>query len=1321
MLLGTRSARLLATISPLALSLALASPAAARTIIEPEIDVAQIIAAINTQTVGNSANIINSSLAVLNASVTAEVDNGTGSLDSINNVADSNSSIDFEDNTIFAIARGTDALNQIGSLDTIAAGPVDGAAIFNGGLTEAVDLHAQVTDSTLEANVFGSGAANLDTDFGSNLILAEGTFNRATSTIETTIPSPGELGDPIFGAGYIEPASNLGGGFTGTLVTAATLNVVNVQVNRDFESTLGATGDTAMVSGNEINFLRREDTDDVNPLSGNYGVDNNTISARGNGNVSDNSIFVREEIETDSGTETGSLLFEGNGAIANYQLSEDALGDGITALNEDSVINSRYVFGGVFGGATKLSGENLSLTQNNNTVESSARLNASRNEITIDGAMQLSGQFDWDSLGVAGHDQIIDLEEGFPGTASELFVAADFYIVNRQFAVDPGVTQTVYALTDNADISLELEDMDDNGSVDMSGNVVTAGVSGNSAQNIIGNATPDAAEGTSPVIDTVLASVNSQYVEEIDAESEVIDSIIRLDVGYNPRGGAVDGFGGFEGSSLTMANNTIASSASGNTGTSNVGLEGNTIDNSYNSEDAGATQTVDNSGAFLNADLDTDTYQVSAGTSVLNNQRSTGDLGGNVSALLGDVDAGNTIQLFVNAHPADDTNTETFDPTRDENDGLDGSSFEVTGNSMEAAATGNSFGSLIDHDASTTYTGSVGTLSQQVLEETNVASEAYANRIDVDLAVGDALGGPISDLSVRVDDNQIVARGTGNEVSTTTLVEANTFNGGAWTGFNDGSGLDDTASGAIQDGPDLNDTVDTTSTLNASLGAVTDQVLLSSAVFSLSDDNDILVDVANELNQGETVVIDIQGSSSVAGNTLGSQSRGNDAGNLVLLDVATTASSALGTGTGTGGLPEYGPLAGIVARQLTTGDGTAVDATTTGNDIVVRTGGLLTGSLDASGNRVIANAIGNLISNEVNVSALSLDVGPTTALITSSYIDDTDGEDDLYTDSSVFILNSQRNEGIDPEVERGAPVTATLDGESSIAVTTDRLTSSTASVDGNLMQATAAGNSADNRLVLDIGSGPIFADVLNRQGNSGDVTATNQGSSISLDVADGEGNGSDTTSANTNMTASLDSNQIGSAAFGSSVFNGISATAGSNFTPTNGTSSASTSPSTSNDSNGAMEAHGNMVVLNSQRTYGFDGDPVNISATTESASIALNVPGGMNGGSTSADGNRISAVATANDATNVINSVSGSGSGLPSATINNAQQVSFANVTATVTNATISTTVGGIGTGANLGGNTSVAGGTISASATGNSAVNRISSAGQSFTRSGSF
>ena len=390
MLLGTRSARLLATISPLALSLALASPATARTIVEPEIDVAQVIASITTQTPANSANIINASLAAVNSAVSATVSSGTGSLDSINNVADSNTSIAFEANTIFAIARGSDALNQIGTLDTGAAGDVDGAAIFNGGFTDSVDLDASVSDSTLAANITGSGSANLDTSFDSNLILAEGSFNNGVSTIETVIPGS-DLAYPVFSAGYIEAGSLLGGSFTGTLVTAATLNVVNLQVNIDCEST---NGDTASVADNTIELIRN--VTDGDPLGGSYAANNNSTAARANGNVSDNSIFVREEIETGGGTETGSLLFEGNGAIANYQLSTNDVGGALSAENSDSTIQAQFGLA-FFGGGAKTSGENLSIELSDNTVESSARLNASRNEITVDGGMQLDGQFTWEA------------------------------------------------------------------------------------------------------------------------------------------------------------------------------------------------------------------------------------------------------------------------------------------------------------------------------------------------------------------------------------------------------------------------------------------------------------------------------------------------------------------------------------------------------------------------------------------------------------------------------------------------------------------------------------------------------------------------------------------------------------------------------------------------------------------------------------------------------------------------------------------------------------------------------------------------------------
>ena len=151
-----------------------------------------------------------------------------------------------------------------------------------------------------------------------------------------------------------------------------------------------------------------------------------------------------------------------------------------------------------------------------------------------------------------------------------------------------------------------------------------------------------------------------------------------------------------------MNGNAIAAGATANAGTSSVGLAANTIDNSYDSDD-GAGQSVDNSGAFLssnrgNVASSDEEFLVSAGTSVLNSQRTVGGDGSStVDALL----SNNLIQLFVNAHPDDSSNPQqTTDNFPGSGDSIDGSSFEISGNLMEAAAGGNSFASAIDHDLS---------------------------------------------------------------------------------------------------------------------------------------------------------------------------------------------------------------------------------------------------------------------------------------------------------------------------------------------------------------------------------------------------------------------------------------------------------------------------------------------------------------------------------------------------------------------------------------------------------------------------------------------
>jgi len=214
---------------------------------------------------------------------------------------------------------------------------------------------------------------------------------------------------------------------------------------------------------------------------------------------------------------------------------------------------------------------------------------------------------------------------------------------------------------------------------------------------------------------------------------------------------------------------------------------------------------------------------------------------------------------------------------------------------------------------------------------------------------------------------------------------------------------------------------------------------------------------------------------------------------------------------------------------------------------------------------------------------------------------------------------------------------------------------------------------------------------------------------------------------NDNPVVTMNGNQIGSTATGSRATNQISATAAVGFddvAPSGGLLSpaAIVAPSGSFLHNGFADAHGNLVILNTQTSYGIPTDggvtPVAYQSSVGDAEIALNAPGETNNGALTMDGNAIVAASQANSASNSITASAAVG-GLPSATIVNQQSSLGASVQSTVTDSTISM---GIGAGGSLdGGRISMSGNAIGASGAVNSGSNTISAPGQTFTRTSTF
>ena len=383
--------------------------------------------------------------------------------------------------------------------------------------------------------------------------------------------------------------------------------------------------------------------------------------------------------------------------------------------------------------------------------------------------------------------------------------------------------------------------------------------------------------------------------------------------------------------------------------------------------------------------------------------------------------------------------------------------------------------------------------------------------------------------------------------------------------------------------------------------------------------------------------------------------------------------------------------------------------------------------LAVSGNRILSNAAGNQIANGLVLDAGSLNqITTSTTGANLSAADNGNNDLDLGVASAgAFILNSQRNEALDPgsstaPVEAGPTVVAYLGNEiepNSITVNVGDgvalgdFTNGSLEVLGNALVATARANDASNQLAIGVTSGGADGGILNSQINSGAVGAVNGFSSITSNLL---GDANDT------VSVSMEGNQIGSSAIGSNANNALSTAASASFagTAASGGTVASVGSSAGNVlNNGDIDANGNLALLNSQVSYAPEGSD-GIAAATVESSIALNAGGDTVDGSYSLSGNAITANAGANTASNSIAASSGTG-GLPSATLVSVQKSTGVTVGAVVGGNSIAGTIGG--TGALLGGSASISGNGIGATATINSGTNTIGSAGQSYTRTASF
>ena len=1308
--------------SKLAISLGLlalalpAAPAGAQTIVEP------IINPISPVSVDGSAGSLvpghGTVNVILNDQGIAEVDGGDG-IDpgsSVNVIAIDNvlplsavvgvspaSAFQQDLNTIFAVANANVASNSIGLLP----GPggtettIDGAAILSMQAADAVDLYAESIGSDITGTVTGAGTATAS--FSGNAIEARGNFNQALSTIETVAYAdlfvPTDNGQLSFPGGPLAPEQ------------IASLNVMNVQLNHGFDAdTFDGDSDGPMALAEDSSLLFTRDVAPGTTIDGVYDLVANSILAQASSNLSDNSVLLRREIEfvNDNGspgdpsddfddTLAGTSLFEGTAVVTNIQASADTV-EGDASLQDavgiDSVVNGatmEFVFAqGTFGSPAIGTADGLNISVVGNEIESLSSLNGARNQVFFDGGIALDGL----PTALTGTEHVFEFALALPvGTL------ANYQTNNIQLAGsvddDPQNAQTGLARVLNASIVLGIEDADGMTAA-FNGNALVAGAVGNEAVNIVGNGID---EVTTSIVGTS-ASTNAQFIFEPEIDSNVGISgpeQITLQVGFDD---ATDiGFGGLLGTALSFQGNAATAQSAGNVFASETLFTAGSLEMSYTAGVANASGSValDQSAAILAVDAGA----VTASVQILDGREPGLDSNDpSVQAAISFTHLG----VFVN------------DPIAPAAAGLADSNVSVVGNALQSTAVGNSFSGVTalgtaGQLATTSFTGSTATASSQFSQGQIVSARVIASDLRVRLGAGTVAGENPSDLQVSVADNAIAALSQGNTSASTMLLSAQSITGGA---TDDANALIGSSTAPLQ-GPTLG--------INFLEGDAA--VLSFSNQFNHHGQGGASVVSDLEVTIGDgAAALELESSViAVTGNELVATTHGNFASNGIGIS-ALTATTA-----------RAGALAGIVSQQQSAAaepvpgvlDPPQYLANLNGSQLQVNLMDLLGSSVTVSDNRMAAdmaiNAVGNTIIAQVQ--SFDLDNGPAGSVLTA--IPTGDDVDLSVGSSAFFIANSQRNEALQPYDgdPAGPPTLAGTFAQvfvqfSSIATTVGSVTGGqndlSLAVNGNAIEGRLSSNDAVNQIGLSGQSGFVDAGILNHQVNSGSlgfvspafpgmttlsITTTLQGTT------------------NSDVAVQMLGNRIGYDLAGNKAVNTLSATMQTGFSGV-AAGGASIAASSFVHAPGEILASGNLVVLNTQSSYGVVDDegesvPQLLQADLSLATLGLEALGSTDGGSFRLEGNAIGSSAAANSASNTILASTTVGD-LPGATIVNHQQASGTSVVATAVDTSISLSLGSV-----TDGSATLSSNQIGTSATINNSSNTISAPGQTFTRTTSF
>jgi len=702
-------------------------------------------------------------------------------------------------------------------------------------------------------------------------------------------------------------------------------------------------------------------------------------------------------------------------------------------------------------------------------------------------------------------------------------------------------------------------------------NTISATLKGNTARTTI-----DLQSGDAPAFEGSAVLSNLQERNAAAASALAADSSIDALIHASEPGSVVTLQG-----ALSVSGNSIASAATGNEALGANGTAGNRILVGDQLSVTGATGagTPQNNAAHNSGSLG---VNLDADLAILNSQ------GNNFGANVGSTTADSRIGAAVQS--------------------LDGGSVALSGNGVSATATGNAAASAIASGAGAAAFDATAAIANQ---QTNYNVGVTATVDDSAILAGTGLNGGVThNGTVSVEGNSASARASGNEVSQSISLAANSV------GLGGGSAV--LTGGTAADG-----------NVSAAGGATLSnlQANYNGSVSAVNADSTIGLDADSRAGAPLGNVI-ANSTLSTAGNTQEAVALGNSAGNALSLSGNGVSTGAGIASVQIGGLasPVTATLdsaaAGLVAGTHVAGSTLAVE------DNLQRAIGY--GNSAANTLDVQANSIAGLVSGAGVASQVGYDAADAVAF---------NGTGDLPTVTAAYgILNSQ-------SIQSGVSAQAvSAPGQGGLALIVEgNLAGSSARNEGNAFVGAAYGNDASSRLTLEATDLSTTGAGTTSVASATNVQAVDGPAAVLARAAGGNVVLTDIEDDVTNASVSASENTIQALAYGSRATTRLDAS-GVDIATSTPTSSGATF------SGGNLQANAAFTVQNAQSGQGsvvatqLDAAP---ASATSAAGVRLeigtaagvgSVPGPLRtellNSSVAADGNASSAGATSNSATN---------------------------------------------------------------------------------------